>query len=55
MNERPRHRHAQRVGPGLDTALKLFQWTHVARVPAAIFAVAVVAGILANYIRKRII
>jgi len=43
------------IGMALDTALNLFQWTRVATVLFAIFAVVVIAEVVVTQIRKRII
>ena len=43
------------IGMALDTALNLFQWTRVATVLAAIFAVVVIAEIVVTQIRRRIL
>jgi phosphonate transport system permease protein len=43
------------IGMVLDSAMNLFQWTRVAMVLIAIFAVVVLAELLVTRIRKRMI
>ena len=43
------------IGMVLDSAMNLFQWTRVAMVLAAIFAVVVVAEVIVTQVRKRVL
>jgi phosphonate transport system permease protein len=43
------------IGVALDTALNLFQWTQVAVILIAVFAIVVLAEVVVTQVRKRVL